>query len=197
MNTKRDAICLGLVCMLAAGCAGRADMQNVAAHSATILSHTQSDVVAFNETQTSLNNIIQDNIASFSTMTSAANLAVKTRQATSIDPKMQSLFQEMKSSDPSIYIASADDATAAIPNGPVVNVGTEKLRASVAALNALAQDPSLKSQVTFLVEFAKGVKDAYDAKQKKAQSLADAAKDNAKSLSPAANAAQNPQAAPN
>jgi hypothetical protein len=52
-------------------------------------------------------------------------------------------------------------------------------------LNGLAKDPNLKSQVTFLAEFAKGVKSAFDEKQKEATKLANGAVDQAKALDPA------------
>lgn len=183
MKTHRNVIMICLAASLA-GCAGRAEVRHVAAQSATILSQTQAQVVLFNTSQTRLNNVIQNNIAIFNTMTTETDRAVKTSQTTWLDPKMKAIFQEVKSADAATYIAAVNDVTSTTPRGPAVNVGTAKIRAAVAKLNALAKAPSLKSQVTFLVEFAKGVKSAFDEQQKKATDFTNGAAAKAKALSP-------------
>ena len=185
MKTYPQLLLLSLVGQLLAGCAGREDMRNVASQSAAILSQTQAQVDLFNKSETRLNNVIQNNIATFNTMTAEANIAVNTRQASWLDPKMKAIFQEVKSGDSSLYIATANNMTASAPSAPVIAVGTEKIRVAVAKLNALAQNPNLQSQVTFLAEFGKGVKDAYDEKQKKATGLAVDASTKADALNPA------------
>lgn len=183
MTTHRNVIMICLAASLA-GCAGRAEVRSVASQSATILSQLQAQVVLFNTSQTGLNNVIQNNIAIYNTRAAQTDRLVKNSQITWLDPKMKAIFGEVKSAEPASYIATANDVTATTPRGPTVDVGTTNIRASVAKLNGLAEAPKLTSQVTFLVEFAKGVKSAYDEQQKKATDLSDSAATKAKALSP-------------
>lgn len=174
-------VMLGLAVVMA-GCAGRDDMRSTASQSGAILNQAQRDAAAYGQAQTELDETIVANIASFNAMAAEGNEAMKSDQTIWVDSTMKGHFDSLKPLEPAAYLRSLD--LAATPPEVVTPtvIDTSKVRLAVAKLNELAKERDLESQLAFIVQFAMGVKDAYDQAQQKAAGIATTAKANAKPL---------------
>ena len=172
---------LGLVTALA-GCAGRPEMRSTASQSGAILNQAQSDAADYATAQTELDETIVANIASFNAMAAEGAQALKADQTVWIDQTMKGYFDSLKPADPGSYLKALDDASAAPEQAKPTTVDTSKVRLAVGNLNELAKEQDLQSQLSFLVQFALGVQDAFQQAQKKAKEVAGQAKADADPL---------------
>lgn len=177
-------IILGLA-ILTAGCAGRDDMRSTASQSGAILNQAQRDAAAYAQAQTDLDETIVANIASFNAMAAEGAESIKADQTVWVDQTMKGYFDSVKSAEPAAYLKALDQATTPPEQVTPTVIDTSKVRLAVAKLNELAKEQDLESQLSFIIQFALGVKDAYEQAEQKAAGIAKTANASAKPLAAA------------
>jgi hypothetical protein len=165
-----------------AGCAGREEMRSTASQSGAILNQAQRDAADYATAQTELDETIVANIASFNAMAAEGAQAMKADQTVWVDQTMKGYFDSLKPADPGSYLKALDEAAAPPEQAKPTVVDTSKVRLAVSNLNELAKEQDLESQLSFLVQFALGVEDAFKQAQKKAAEVAGQAQADANPL---------------
>ncbi len=166
----------------AAGCSGREEMRSAASQSGAILSQAQREAVDYARTQTELDETIVANISSFNAMAAEGTETMKADQTVWVDATMKGLFDGLKPADPATFVRALDDVSAPPEQVKPTVIDTSKVRLAVANLNELALERDLESQLSFLVQFALGVQDAFEQAQKKAAQVAGQAQADANPL---------------